>query len=191
MRYRALDGRPTRAAPWGYDSFGQGRNKEWRINPGVANTIILVGETFVETGGFRRTAARLNERGVPTAGRLLEGGVRGGGKWTPKSVAHVLRVPYYRGQLVHGATKAVRQAGSVVKVRAGDEEVLRVACPHLRIWPDALLSRIDELLGRVKRASPYRAASAGHLASSFLQCSGWTCSCRCSAWVDLLRGRCF
>jgi CheY-like chemotaxis protein len=173
LRYRVLDGRASRAAPWGYIRTGEGRNKRWQIDARVADTIVTLGRLFIETGGsLRGTAAAMNHRGIESPGSFVKGGEgkRSPGKWTSRSVAHVLRTPYYRGELVHGATNRVRQAGSVVTVTASEDNVLRVARPELRIWPEALLSRIDELLARIKRCTPYRGTTAAHLGSSFLRC---------------------
>jgi hypothetical protein len=171
LRFRAQEGRATRTAPWGYLREGDGKNKRWRADERVVPTIIRVGETFVAAGGsLRTTAAHLNVEGVASPGRVQEGGTRAPGKWTAKSVAHVLRTPYYRGQLVHGATRRIRQGGSVVTVAAAEGELLRVPRPDLKIWPDDLLARIDELLARIKPSTHRFGGGAAHLGSSFLMC---------------------
>ena len=160
LRHRTLEGRATRGAPFGYTLVHEKRNKHWRIDETHAATVILIGETFIASGGsLRQTAKRLNERGVASPK---------GSTWAPQAVGNILRSPIYRGEVVHGATRRVRQGGSVVKVRAPEEDVLRVQRPELRIWPPKLEKRIDELLARVHRKSlwaPPRRSTSGRRSS--------------------------
>ena len=96
-------------------------------------------------------------------------GSPGGSTWSPQAVKNVLRHPLYRGEYQHGASRTVARGGTLVRVRAPDAEVLRVPHPELRIWPDALLAKIDAALAQSRRGG-WGAAAPRHLGSSFLRC---------------------
>jgi site-specific DNA recombinase len=168
LRYRALDGRPTRAAPWGYCTV----KKRWVIDEAIRPSCILVASTFVDTNGsFRETARRLNARGIAAPGKLQKDGTRTQTRgWTARSVAAILRSELYRGVLVHGATRTLRSGGYVTSVAAPEEEVLRVPRPELRMWPDEIARTLDELLSRVEPGTHRHGREAAHLGSSFLKC---------------------
>ena len=93
----------------------------------------------------------------------------GGTTWSPQAVKNVVTHPLYRGEYRHGEMRTVARGGTLVCVRAPEAEVLRIAHPELRVWPDALLARLDALLARPRRKA-WGAATPKHLASSFLRC---------------------
>src|SRR5258708_38824474 len=127
-----------------------------------AAVVVGVGETFVEgSGSFHATAVALNGAGVPSPG---------GTTWSPQAVKNVVTHPLYRGEYRHGEMRTVAQGGTLVCERAPEAEVLRIAHPELRLWPDSLLAQIDAALSRPRRKA-WGAATPRHLASSFLRCA--------------------
>src|SRR5258708_9022821 len=127
-----------------------------------AAVVVGVGETFVEgSGSFHATAVALNGAGVPSPGAT---------PWRPQAVKNVVTHPLYRGEYRHGEMRTVAQGGTLVCERAPEAEVLRIAHPELRLWPDSLLAQIDAALSRPRRKA-WGVATPRHLASSFLRCA--------------------
>jgi site-specific DNA recombinase len=162
LRFRVQAGRRATNAPFGYrntrDASGAAH---WEIDEAHAAVVVRVGEIFVErSGSFHATAVALNGAGVPSPG---------GTTWSPQAVKNVVIHPLYRGEYRHGETRMVARGGTLVTVRAPEADVLRIAHPELRVWPDALLARLDALLARPRRKA-WGAATPKHLASSFLRC---------------------
>jgi DNA invertase Pin-like site-specific DNA recombinase len=162
LRFRVQAGRRATPAPFGYrnirDASGAAR---WEIDDACAAVVVRVGETFVErSGSFHATAVALNVAGVPSPG---------GTTWSPQAVKNVVTHPLYRGEYRHGEMRMVARGGTLVSVRAPQDDVLRIAHPELRILPDGLLARLDALLARPRRKA-WGAATPKHLASSFLRC---------------------
>jgi site-specific DNA recombinase len=163
LRFRVQAGRRATPAPLGYRSVRDASGAaHWQIDDARAAIVVRVGETFVERGGsFHATAVTLNSAGVPSPS---------GGTWAPQSVKNVLIHPLYRGEYRHGAMRTVARGGTLVRVRAPEAEVLRIAHPELRIWSAALLAQIDAALARPRRKA-WGPATPRHLASSFLRCA--------------------
>jgi DNA invertase Pin-like site-specific DNA recombinase len=162
LRFRVRAGRRAGRAPLGYRHIRDANGAAlWEINSDGAAVIVRVGETFVERGGsYHATAVAMNQAGVASPG---------GTTWSPQMVKNVLRNPIYRGEYRHGLNRCVARGGTLVRERAPEAEVLRVAHPELRIWPEALLSKIDEILAGPRR-TPWSVVGPRHLASSFLKC---------------------
>jgi len=162
LRFRVQAGRRATNAPFGYRNMRDANGAaHWEIDQARAAVVVRVGETFAErSGSFHATAVALNSAGVPSPG---------GTTWSPQAVKNVVTHPLYRGEYRHGETRMVARGGTLVTVRAPDAEVLRIAHPELRVWPDALLARLDALLARPRRTA-WGAATPKHLASSFLRC---------------------
>jgi|CZKU01.1.fsa_nt_gi DNA invertase Pin-like site-specific DNA recombinase len=163
LRFRVQAGRRATPAPFGYRSIRDANGAaHWQIDDARAAVVVRIGETFVErSGSFHATAVALNGAGVPSPG---------GSTWSPQTVKNVLTHPLYRGEYRHGAMRTVARGGTLVRVRAPEAEVLRIAHPELRIWPAALLAQIDAALARPRRKA-WGVATPRHLASSFLRCA--------------------
>ena len=163
LRFRVQAGRRATRAPFAYRNIRDTRGApHWQIDDTLAAIVVRVGETFVErSGSFHATAVALNGAGIPSPG---------GSTWSPQAVKNLLTHPLYRGQYRHGAMRTVARGGTLVCVRAPEAEVLHIAHPELRIWPDSLLAQIDAALSRPRRKA-WGAATPRHLASSFLRCA--------------------
>jgi site-specific DNA recombinase len=163
LRFRAKEGLATRAARYGYRiAEGKDGRKRLAIDPNASCVVLLIGETFVETGSLRATAIRLNDRGIASPR---------GGKWGPASIGNILRAPMYRGaETTHGARRTVYEGGTAKQVRAPAADVLMISRRDLKIWPDELLTRIDEKLAALPKKFAGGAATPKHLASSFIKC---------------------
>jgi site-specific DNA recombinase len=163
LRFRVQAGRRATRAPFGYRSIRDASGAaHWQIDDALAAVVVRVGEMFVErSGSFHATAVALNGAGVSSPA---------GGTWAPQTIKNVLTHPLYRGEYHHGAMRTVARGGTLVRVRAPEAEVLRIAHPELRIWPAALLAQIDAALARPRRKA-WGVATPRHLASSFLRCA--------------------
>jgi site-specific DNA recombinase len=163
LRFRVQAGRRATRAPFGYRSIRDANGAaHWQVDDALAAVVVRVGETFVErSGSFHATAVALNGAGVPSPG---------GSTWSPQTVKNVLTHPLYRGEYRHGAMRKVARGGTLVRVRAPEAEVLHIAHPELRVWPDFLLVQIDAALSRPRRKA-WGVATPRHLASSFLRCA--------------------
>jgi hypothetical protein len=96
--------------------------------------------------------------------------------------------PLYRGEYRHGAMRTVARGGTLVRVRAPEAEVLRIAHPELRIWPAALLAQIDAALVRPRRkASPVSRVLNLRLARGELRSSRPGDAIRCGSLGPCLR----
>ena len=147
LRFRVQAGRRATRAPFGYRNIRDARGAaHWQIDDTLAAIVVRVGETFVErSGSFHATAVALNGAGVPSPG---------GSTWSPQAVKNLLTHPLYRGEYRHGAMRTVARGGTLVRVRAPEAEVLHIAHPELRIWPDSLLAQIDAALSRGRAGRP-------------------------------------
>ena len=162
LRFRVQAGRRATNAPFGYRNVRDDRGAaHWEIDEERAAVVVRVGEMFVEReGSFHATAVALNTAGIASpAGRT----------WNPQTVKNIVQHPLYRGEYRHGERRTVAQGGTLVRVRAPDAEILRIPHPELRVWPQALLAKIDTALNKPRRG-PWGVATPRHLASSFLRC---------------------
>jgi site-specific DNA recombinase len=162
LRFRVQAGRRATRAPFGYtnvrDPSGAAR---WQVDDALAAVVVRVGETFVErNGSFHATAVALNAAGIASPA---------GATWSPQAIKNVVTHPLYRGEYRYGARRTVARGGTLVEVRAPEADVLHIAHPDLRIWPDGLLVQIDAALARPRRKA-WGAATPRHLSSSFLRC---------------------
>jgi site-specific DNA recombinase len=162
LRFRVREGRRATRAPLGYRNVRDANGAAlWEIDPEGAAVIVRVGETFVERGGsYHATAVALNKARIPSPG---------GATWSPQVVKNVLRNPIYRGEYRHGVSRCVARGGTLVRERSPEAEVLHIPHPELRIWPEALLPKIDAILSQPRRR-PWSAMGPRHLGSSFLKC---------------------
>jgi site-specific DNA recombinase len=162
LRFRVRAGRRAGRAPVGYRNVRDASGAaHWEIDAEGAAVIVRVGETFVGRGGsYHATAVTLNQAGIASPG---------GATWSPQMVKNVLRNPLYRGEYRHGVSRCVARGGTLVRERAPEAEVLHIPHPELRLWPEALLTKIDAVLSQPRRR-PWNAVGPRHLASSFLKC---------------------
>jgi site-specific DNA recombinase len=139
LRARAAAGFAVKPAPFGYTNVTTDKGKFWAICPAERDVILKLGKIYAETGSLNATVSRLNTEGIPAPN---------GGKWRVTSLRVILTRPLPRGYYEHGG--------------------VRVEHPKLRIWPQALLARIDERLARPSK--PWGGTSK-HLSTRFLRCS--------------------
>lgn len=139
LRSRILKGQVAGGLCFGYRNVRQGPDKSQmhtvrEIDPGQANVVVSIFEDRARGLGYRAIAKQLNERGVssPRAKK------RGKGAWAPSAVRSIITRERYRGVIVHGRWVKVDIGGSRKRVRAPEEEVLKVPAEHLRIVSDEL-----------------------------------------------------
>jgi DNA invertase Pin-like site-specific DNA recombinase len=179
LRSRAAKGFAVTHSCFGYRLVRDAKTDTptWEIDADEAAVVVHIGETFVACGGsLRATAVRLNDDGARSPR---------GSTWRAQSIANILRQPLYRGELQWGRQRAVYERGTRRRVAAPADEVLKVPHPELKIWPDALLARIDELLALASgRGRPGGAARPAHLGAGFVTCS------RCGHGLTVHGARC-
>ena len=162
LRFRVQAGRRATRSPYGYKNTRDASGAAlWQIDDATAPIIVRVGETFIERGGsFHAAAVALNDAGVPSPS---------GSTWSPQSIKNVLKHPLYRGEYRHGEMRTVARGGTLVRIRGPEADILNIAHPDLRIWPELLLRQIDSILARPRRKT-WGVAVPRHLASSFVKC---------------------
>ena len=145
LRSRARQGRIAGGACYGYTlerkSDGSGRRYTVAVvDDAQALVIERIYRDYLAGRGLKQIAHQLNDEAVPapSAGR------RGSGSWASSAVRTILLNARYRGVYIHGRIKKVRQAGSMVRVKADPTEVLVTDVPEWRIIDDATWFAVNE-----------------------------------------------
>jgi len=124
---------------YGYEQKSAGNGTRLSINTSEAATVRRIYSDFASGLAVTRIASALNAEQVPGPAAA---------KWTARNVYAVLRRSIYRGKLLWGTTRKVRNllTGELERRRVPDSEVLATAVPNLAIVNRDLASAVDERL---------------------------------------------
>jgi site-specific DNA recombinase len=132
----------------------------------------IVRRIFAETAAGHSTQTicrRLNAEGVPgpRGGSWLVCTLRGGPKWS----AAILRNPIYKGVMVYGRSKQVRNPITRKRLmKPSGEPPIEQSVPHLRILEDSLWQAVQDKLAEAHGVRPERMRRPKHLLSGLGVC---------------------
>jgi site-specific DNA recombinase len=148
------------------------------VDPEEAKIVRKLFELYANGLSIKACVKTLNREGVrspnPRVGRQHS--------WAPSSVRHILRNQRYRGVVLWGKTRKIRNPanGRRINRHKPASEWVRVEAPEQRIVSDALWNQVQDRLAYVNRVFGdhgkkggllrSRAASSRYLFSGFLKC---------------------
>ncbi len=141
---------PPMSTVFGYT---QNDDKTWSINKAEAQIVKWVFTMKIEGLSNRQVADILNKPNQPIAYRSKY-------KWTPNHIRYIIKKPIYKGILIWGATRRVRNpmTGKIEYIGVPKQDQTVLNCPEYRIvnnktWQQAQPKK--EKVNRTRHGMPY------------------------------------
>lgn len=164
---RARRGYASGPVPFGYrtvpvDPEVPDSLKRIVIDDAAAAIVRQVFQLYADGHGVSAIARRLNKGGALSA--------RGNG-WSPSKVWDLIRSPRYKGEWTHGERKNVARKGDkLVRRRAAESEIIRMAKPELALIPPDEWDRVQKLIAERARDVANIHVRAEHMLTKTLRC---------------------
>jgi site-specific DNA recombinase len=116
------------------------------VNEAEASIVREIFELYASGLGITKVAKQLNDRGVPAPRQNPLG-------WSPCAIREMLRRPLYHGQIIWNASQKIVREGTKRRRQRSEQELIKVAAPHLTIVPDVLWTAVQTRLARLENRS--------------------------------------
>ena len=124
------------------------------IHSEQADTVRRIFGLYVDGLGFKRIAKRLNDDGIQPPGKRST-------TWAPSAIREILLRPLYRGEIVWNKTQRIDRAGTKAQRTRPESEWVRFTRAELRILPDVLWERAQEVLEQARKTHYGKETSPG------------------------------